>query len=146
MIFAAHATAIKYIGLLLSPIPRKIELIILYAVINGIPTKHMVRYAAVPSAASAGVDIAATIARTDRSKTTVITTETAINNVTVLPTLRDALLRSPLPTACAMLTVVPIASPTIITVSICMTCEPTDTAVVAATPSNCPIMNKSAIP
>ena len=43
MMFAAHAIAIKYIGLLLSPIPRKIELIILYAVINGIPTKHIVR-------------------------------------------------------------------------------------------------------
>jgi len=29
---------------------------------------------------------------------------------------------------------------------ICMPCEPMDTAVVLATPSNCPMINKSAIP
>ena len=40
----------------------------------------------------------------------------------------------------------PMASPTIITVSICMTCDPTETAVVSATPLNCPMMNKSAMP
>lgn len=32
------------------------------------------------------------------------------------------------------------------TVSICMICEPMETAVVPATPSNCPIMNRSAMP
>lgn len=37
------AIAIKYMGLLESPSPRKMELIILYAVINGIPIKHIVR-------------------------------------------------------------------------------------------------------
>ena len=45
-----------------------------------------------------------------------------------------------------MLTVEPIARPTIMTVSICMTCEPTETAVVLATPSNWPMMNRSASP
>ena len=45
-----------------------------------------------------------------------------------------------------MLTVVPMARPTIITVSICITCEPMETAVVLATPSNCPMMNRSAMP
>ena len=38
------------------------------------------------------------------------------------------------------------ASPTSMTVIMCMTCEPTDTAVVLATPSNWPTMNRSAMP
>ena len=42
-IFTTQATAIKYIGLLESPSPRKIELITLYAVIKGIPIKQIVR-------------------------------------------------------------------------------------------------------
>lgn len=32
------------------------------------------------------------------------------------------------------------------TVSICMICEPMETAVVLATPSNCPMINRSAMP
>ena len=133
---AAQATAIKYMGLLLSPIPRKIELIMLYAVIKGMPIKQMVRHAAVPPMASVGVDIAETIGRTSTSKTAISVMDTAIKSVTVLPTSFAAWLRSHAPMACPMLTVVPIASPTIITVSMCMTCEPMETAVVLATPSN----------
>lgn len=38
------------------------------------------------------------------------------------------------------------ASPTSMTVSMCMTCEPMETAVVAATPSYWPTMNRSAMP
>ena len=45
-----------------------------------------------------------------------------------------------------MVTVVPMARPTIITVIICITWLPTDTAVVLATPLNCPMMNRSAMP
>ena len=86
--------------------------------------------------ASVGVDIAETIGRTSISKTAISVTDTAIKSVTVLPTSFAAWLRSPAPMACPMLTVVPIASPTIITVSMCMTCEPMETAVVLATPSN----------
>ena len=41
---------------------------------------------------------------------------------------------------------IPMASPTIMTVSICITWEPMDTAVVLATPSNWPMINRSAIP
>ena len=40
---AAQATAIKYIGLRESPSPRKMDAIILYAVIQGMPMKQMVR-------------------------------------------------------------------------------------------------------
>ena len=72
--------------------------------------------------------------------------ETAINKITVFPTHFATFLCSLLPTACAILTVVPIASPTIITVSMCMTCDPIDTAVIPATLSNCPMINKSAMP
>ena len=42
-IFAAQAIATKTIGLLLSPMPRKIELMMLYAVIHGMPMKQTVR-------------------------------------------------------------------------------------------------------
>ena len=41
--FAAQAMAMKYMGLLLSPMPRKMELRMLYAVMNGMPMKQMVR-------------------------------------------------------------------------------------------------------
>ena len=136
----------KYIGLLLSPRPRNTELRMLYAVINGMPIKQMVRYAAVPLTASSGVDMTETIGRTRSSKSTVSAAETAINSVAVFPISCAARFRSPAPTACPMQTVVPIASPTIMTVSICMTCEPIETAVVLATPSNCPMINRSAMP
>ena len=133
-------------GLLLSPSPRKIELMMLYAVMNGMPRKQMVRYAAVPPTASSGVDMTAAMGRTSSRRRTVSVTETAIKSSTVFPMSCAACFRFSAPTACAMLTVVPIASPTIITVSICMTCEPMETAVVLATPSNCPMINRSAIP
>lgn len=96
--------------------------------------KQMVRYAAVSLIASFGVDMAETIGWTKRSKRTVSATETAINSVTGFPISCAAPFRSPAPTACPMLTVVPIARPTIMTVSMCITCEPAETAVVLARP------------
>ena len=42
-ILQTQATAIKYMGRLLSPIPRKMALMMLYAVIKGTPKKHTVR-------------------------------------------------------------------------------------------------------
>ena len=80
------------------------------------------------------------------SSTAVSTRDKAIKRVTVLPMLEAAIFRSDAPTAWAMDTVEPMARPTIMTVSICMTWEPMDTAVVLATPSNCPMINKSAMP
>ena len=88
----------------------------------------------------------AVIGRTERSRSPMSTTERLINSVTVFPMLWAALFLSPAPTAFAMLTVVPMASPTIMTVSICIICDPTETAVVSATLANCPMMNKSAMP
>lgn len=99
-----------------------------------------------PLTASAGVDMTETIGLTRRSSTAVRATDTPKKSVTVLPTHFEALLRSLPPTACPTLTVVPIARPTIITVSICITCEPIDTAVVAAVPSNWPMIKRSAMP
>lgn len=144
--FAAQATAMKYMGLLLSPMPRKMLLMMLYAVINGMPIKHTVRYRAVPSTASAGVDITETMGSTSSTSAAVSTTETSMNSVTVFPTQADMRFLSPAPTARPIDTVVPIASPTIMTVSMCMTWLPTETAVVDATPSYWPIINKSASP
>ena len=106
----------------------------------------MVRYAAVPFTASSGVDITETIGRTKNNSKIVIRTEIAINKTTVFPMSCAACFLFFAPMACPILTVVPIASPTIMTVSICITCEPTETAVVLATPSNCPTINRSAIP
>lgn len=89
-----------------------------------------------PSTASSGVDMTETMGCTSMSSTAISRTEMIIKRMTVFPMLCAACFRLPLPTACPMLTVVPMASPTIITVSICITCEPTETAVVLATPSN----------
>ena len=96
--------------------------------------------------ASAGVDMTAVIGRTSRSRTAVSTRETTAKSVTVLPVARETAARATAPTARAMETVVPMARPTSMTVSMCMTCEPMDTAVVAATPSYWPTMNRSAMP
>ena len=88
----------------------------------------------------------AVIGRRSSSSPTVSTSESDRNSVTVFPVAAAACGRSSAPMARAIETVVPIASPTIMTVSICMTCEPTATAVVPATPSYRPMMNRSAIP
>lgn len=69
-----------------------------------------------------------------------------MNSDTVLPMAAVACLWSPAPVARAMHTVVPMARPTIMTVIMCMTWLPMDTAVVLATPSNWPMMNRSAMP
>ncbi len=100
----------------------------------------------VPGTASAGVDITAAMGRTSATSTSVSTSDTARNTVTVLPMPRAALALSCPPTAWPTYTVVPMARPTIITVSMCITWEPTDTAVVSATPPYCPMMNRSAMP
>ena len=55
-------------------------------------------------------------------------------------------LLEPAPTDLLIQTVVPMASPTITTVSMCMTWLPTATADTAAAPLNCPVINRSAIP
>ena len=119
---------------------------ILYAVINGIPIKQIVRYRIVPSTASAGVDITLTIGLTAAINTTINTRAIPMNMVTVFPIASDAFLQSFAPMQRPIITVAPIASPTSMTVSICMIWLPIDTAVVLLTRPNCPTINKSAIP
>ena len=72
--------------------------------------------------------------------------ETAMNNVTVFPIALAASSFLSAPPARLMVTVAPMASPTIMTVNICMTWLPFDTAVMASTWSNCPMIKRSAIP
>ena len=93
-----------------------------------------------------GVDMTATIGRTSARKTTIRATDTAMNSETVLPMMAEIFLWSWAPMARPMLTVVPMASPTIMTVIMCMTWLPTETAVVEAAPSYWPMMNRSAMP
>lgn len=69
-----------------------------------------------PAAASAGVETAKTIALRKTSSKSVSTEESPINSVTVLPVKSAALRLSLPPIACPILTVAPMASPTIITV------------------------------
>ena len=64
----------------------------------------------------------------------------------VLPAALAALPRSPAPMLRLMVTVVPMARPTMTTVSMCITWDPTDTAVMAAASQYCPVMNRSAMP
>ena len=81
----------------------------------------MVRYCRVPATAASGVDISVTMGFTHTSSNAMAASATTINSVIVLPTMAEVRLPSPAPTARAMDTVVPMASPTIITVSICIT-------------------------
>ena len=92
----------------------------------------------VPATASSGVDMTATMGRTSARKTTIRATDTAMNSETVLPMTAEIFLWSWAPMARPMLTVVPMASPTIMTVIMCMTWLPTETAVVEAAPSYWP--------
>ena len=81
----------------------------------------MVRYSFVPSTASAGVDMTDTIGDTNVTSTTASTIARPRNKVTEFPTVWEAFFLSPPPIACAMMTVDPMASPTIMTVIICIT-------------------------
>ena len=84
-----------------------------------------------------GVDsITATMGSTNTRSSTVETRATAINKVTVFPITDAVSCFFRAPTAFPITTVEPMASPTIITVSICMTWLPTETAVMLSTPSN----------
>ena len=141
-----QAMAMKYIGLRESPRPRKMDARMLYAVMQGMPMKHKIRYALVPATASSGTDTHCTMEPTRPTRTAANTMDPVRNSVTVLPMSRPALALSFPPTARPMVTVVPMERPTIITVIICITWLPMDTAVVLATPSNCPMMNRSAMP
>ena len=85
------------------------------------PVKQMVRYAFVLDTDSDGVDIMAVIGSTKNSSIAVQTTDTPINKVTVLYTAAKACLCSFAQMAFPMVSVEPMASPTIITVSMCMT-------------------------
>ena len=80
------------------------------------------------------------------SRPAVSTTDSPINSVTVLPMSAAMRFLLPPPTSWPMLTVAPMARPTSITVIIYITCEPMETAVVLATPSNWPMINRSAMP
>ena len=75
----------------------------------------------VSKTASAGVDITDTMGFTSTSKSTITAADTPINKVMVFPTVSAACLDCFAPTALPMVTVAPIASPTIMTVSMCMT-------------------------
>ena len=141
-----QATATKYIGRVESPNPRKIEAMILYAMMKGMPAKHTVRYWAVPSTASGGVSIRLTMALRPQSSAPVVSTASRANSVTVLPMTEAARVVSCEPTALAVSTVVPMARPMMTTVTKCKTWAPIDTAVMVLTSQYRPITNRSVSP
>ena len=96
-------------------------LITLYAVIKGTPAKQMPRYSLVSPTASAGVSITFVIKFTQSSSPTVIAAANIAKNATDAPTVLAAARSSPAPTCLPIRTVAPMAKPTIITVSICIT-------------------------
>ena len=83
--------------------------------------KHIIRYLTVPATASCGTPISSTISFAAIRNTIVITMAIPINNVIVLPIALPALSSLLPPMALPIITVVPIARPTIITVIICIT-------------------------
>ena len=88
---------------------------------SGMPKKQMRRYDCVPGTASIGVSIALVIPPRSATSTTASTSETPKKSTAVVPMAVRMFRWSSAPTACAIVTVVPIASPTIMTVSMCMT-------------------------
>ena len=96
--------------------------------------------------ASSGVDMMATMCGNAMTITAASATDTPRNSVTVLPMERDAACMSRPPTARAIVIVVPIARPTMMTVTMCMTWLPMDTAVMLAAPWNWPMIKRSAMP
>ena len=75
----------------------------------------------VPATACSGVETMRTIGSTSPTSTAASTTDPAINSVTVLPMSRAARGLFSAPTARPIVTVAPMARPTIITVIICIT-------------------------
>lgn len=98
------------------------------------------------STASAGVDITDTMGLMHRVRITADNTERLKNKTTVFPIAANIRFSFFAPASWPMETVVPMASPTIITVIICMIWLPMETAVVLSTASNCPTIYRSAIP
>ena len=142
----AQATAMKSIGLRLSPMPRKIELRMLYATMNGMPAKQMRRYAMAPGTASGGVDSRCTIGCVSPSRANVAAAAIIVKRETVFPIARRMPSSSSAPTKRPIMTVVPMARPTIMTVTMCMTCEPIETAEMTSAPLKRPAMSRSASP
>ena len=142
----AQATAMKSIGLRLSPMPRKIELRMLYATIKGMPAKQMRRYARAPGTASGGVDSSWTIGCVSPSRAHVASAAIIAKRVIVFPMARRMPSSSSAPTKRPIMTVVPMARPTIMTVTMCMTCEPIETAEMTSAPLKRPAMSRSASP
>ena len=96
--------------------------------------------------ASAGVDMAFTMGSMHKVSNTAAATERLKNKVTVFPIVTSTCFSFFAPVSWPMETVVPIASPTIITVIICIIWLPIETAVVLSTALNCPTIYRSAIP
>lgn len=88
---------------------------------KGIPRKQRVRYSTVPGTASAGVCISAASGWTRKVSPAARTILDPRKKVTVFPVIQAVCSRLPPPTAWAMDTVVPMARPTSITVTICIT-------------------------
>ena len=84
---------------------------------NGMPMKQIARYCVVPQTASAGVPISVTMPCTLSSSMAVSTSATPANNVMVLPMASAASSSRFAPTGRPMVTVAPMASPTMTTVS-----------------------------
>ena len=110
------------------------------------PPKQICRYILASSYASRGVDSRFKRRSVPSKSTTVRTIEIPINRTIELPIYPAIFFVSFAPRDLDIMTVVPMASPTSTTVSICMTCEPIDTADTVSAPLNCPAIKRSAIP
>lgn len=106
----------------------------------------MPRYTLVSSTASAGVSITSVIKFTESRSPIVSAAANTAKNTTEAPTVFAAPRSSPAPTYLPIRTVAPMAKPTIITVSMCITWLPTATAVVVPEPLYRPTTNRSAMP
>ena len=108
--------------------------------------KQIRTYRPASSKASGGVERIRRIGFLVRISSAVTSTEKTAKMETAAPIFRPASRASFAPTAFPIDTVAPIASPTIMTVSICISWEPMATAEIVEAPLNRPVMNRSARP
>ena len=89
--------------------------------IKGTPAKQTVRYCLASGTASAGVDSAARMPSVNSSSRAVAAREKTVKMTAVLPMQLEAARRSPAPMERLMATVLPMARPTMMTVSMWVT-------------------------
>lgn len=144
--FAMHDTRTVTSGVFASPIPRKTLPRMLYPVMKIVPAEQMCTYETVFSNASFGVFMMAVNGRVMKTMMSVTAAESRMKKSMLVPTMSAAFSFFPAPSDCPICIVVPIASPAMMNVIVCIIIVPVATADTSAAVPNCPTTSKSTAP